>query len=56
MKSLNGIENLLCTSIENIIVKLLSKLQSDPCNHVEVIRLPRLKKVVSRNTGLKFEV
>ena len=37
MKSLNLIENLLCTVKENLIVKILSKFQSDPCNHVEVI-------------------
>ena len=56
MKSLNRIENLICTSIENKIVKLLSRFQSDPCNHVEVISLPRLKKVVPRKTSLKFKV
>ena len=56
MKISNRIENPLCTSIENLIVKLLSKFQSDPCNHVEVISSLRSKKVVSRNTRLKFEV
>ena len=56
MKSLNRIENRLCISIENLIVKLLSKFQSDPCNHVEVISSPRLKKMVSRKTRLKFKV
>ena len=56
MKSLNRIENPLCTSIENLILKRLSKFQSDPCNHVEVISSPRLNKVVSRKTRLKFEV
>ena len=56
MKSLNRIENSLHTSIENLIVKLLSKFQSDPCNHVEVISSLRLKKVVSRKTRLKFKV
>ena len=56
MKNFNRIENPLCTSIENLILKLLSKFQSDPCNHVEVISSPRLKKVVSRKTCLKFEV
>ena len=55
MKSLNRIENPICTSIENLIVKLLSKFQSDSCNHVEVISSPRLKKVVSRKTRLKFK-
>ena len=43
MKSSNQIENPLCTSIENLIVKLLSKFQSDPCNNVKVISL--LKKM-----------
>ena len=48
MKSSNQIENPLCTFIENLIVKLLSKFQSDPCNNVKVISSLRLKKVVSR--------
>ena len=37
-------------------MKLLPKFQSNPCNHVEVISSPRVKKVVSRKTRLKFEV
>ena len=56
MKSSNRIENPLCNSIENLIVKLLSKFQCDPCNHVEVISSPRLKKVISRKTYVKFKV
>ena len=56
MKSLNRIENPLCTSIENLIVKPPSKLQSDPYNHVEVISSLRLKNVVSRKTRSKFKV
>ena len=56
MKNFNRIANPLLTSIENLIVKLLSKFQSDPCNRVEVISLLRLKKVISRKTLLKFEV
>ena len=44
MKSLNRIDNPLYTHIENSIVKLRSKFQSDPCNQVEVIISPRLKK------------
>ena len=56
MKSLNRIENPLCTSIENLIAKLLSKFQSDPCNYVEVISSPRLKKSHFEKTHLKFEV
>ena len=54
MKSFSGIKNSLCTSIENLILKLLSKFQSDPCNHVEVISSPRFKKVVWRKTRSKF--
>ena len=56
MKSFNPIKNSLCTSVENQILKLLSRFQSDPCNHVEVISSLRLKKVVLRKTCLKFEV
>ena len=56
MKSLNQIKNPLCTSIGNLIVKLLSKFQGDLCNHVKVISLLRLKKVVSRKTRLKLKV
>ena len=56
MKSLNRIENPSCTSIENLIMKLLSKFQSDPCNHVEVISSLRLKKEVPIKTRLKFKV
>ena len=56
MKSLYRIENPLHTSIENLIVKLLSKFQSDPWNHVDAISSPRFKKVVSRKTRSKFKV
>ena len=49
-------KNPLCTSVENLIVKLLSKFQSDPRSHVEVISSPRLKKVISRKMRLKFEL
>ena len=54
MKSLNQI---YCQSycVKLLCVKLLSKFQSDPCNHVQVISSPRLKKVVLRKTRLKFE-
>ena len=45
MKRLNRTGNPLCTSIENLIV-ILSKFPSDACTHVELISLPRLKKVV----------
>ena len=55
IESLNRIE-ILYISVENLIVKLLSKFQSDPCNHVEVISSLRLKKAVSRKTRLKFKV
>ena len=56
MKSLNRISNSLCTSIENLIVKLLSKFQSDPWNHVEVISSPRFEEMVPRKARSKFEV
>ena len=56
MKSFNRIKNPLCTSIENLIVKLLSKFRNDPSNHVEVISCLRFKKVVSRETRLEIEV
>ena len=41
MKSLNRIENLLCTSIENVIVKLLLKFQSDPCNPLKFAKIEK---------------
>ena len=56
MKNLNLIENPLCASIKNLMVKLLSKFQSDPCNHFNVISSLTLKKVVLIKTRLKFEV
>ena len=56
MKSSNQIENPTFNSIENLIVKLLSKFQSDLCNHGEVIISPKLKKVVSRKTRSEFKV
>ena len=42
------------SSIKNVIVKLLSKIQGDSCNHFEVMCPPRLKKDVSRKTRSKF--
>ena len=56
MKSFNQIKNPLCTSIKNLILKLLSTFQSDPCNHVRKIKKSGFEKNAFKVWSLKFEV